>query len=74
LFWQVYHQVEPLLGAPEERMDVIVSNHRRIVDALRARDATAAQEAMQRHFRDIKERIARTEAAQAAKLLDRDAA
>ncbi|MFJ8581083.1 FadR/GntR family transcriptional regulator [Micromonospora sp. NPDC093277] len=74
LFWQVYHQVEPLLGAPEERMDVIVANHRRIVDALRARDAVAAQEAMQRHFRDVKERIARAEAGQVATPLGGEAA
>jgi DNA-binding FadR family transcriptional regulator len=74
LFWQVYHQVEPLVGGPDERMDVTVGNHRRIVDALRARDASAAREAMQRHFRDVKERVARAEAAQAAKALDSEAA
>lgn len=74
LFWHVYHQVEPLLGAPEERMDVTVGNHRRIVDALRAQDPAAAQEAMQRHFRDVKERIARAEAAQAARPADQAAA
>jgi DNA-binding GntR family transcriptional regulator len=70
----VYHQVEPLVGGPDERMDVTVGNHRRIVDALRARDASAAREAMQRHFRDVKERVARAEAAQAAKALDSEAA
>jgi DNA-binding FadR family transcriptional regulator len=59
LFWQVYHQVEPVLGAPEDHMDDIVTNHRRIVDALRAQDPAAASEAMRRHFRDVKARIAR---------------
>jgi DNA-binding FadR family transcriptional regulator len=64
LFWQVYHQVEPLLGAPEDHTDDIVTHHRRIVEALRAGDPVAAQEAMRRHFRDVKERIARAAAAQ----------
>jgi DNA-binding FadR family transcriptional regulator len=62
LFWQVYHQIEPLLGTPQEDIALIVANHRRIVDALAAHDAVAAQEAMARHFRDVKERIARAEA------------
>ncbi|SDM74138.1 FadR/GntR family transcriptional regulator [Nonomuraea jiangxiensis] len=62
LFWDVYHEVEPTLGPPEERSAEIVVNHRRIVAALRARDAEAAREAMQLHFRDVKARIARAEA------------
>lgn len=61
LFWQVYHQVEALVQAPGEHLDVIVANHRRIVDALRAGDAKAAQEAMRRHFKDVKERVNRAE-------------
>ncbi|MDW5322322.1 FadR/GntR family transcriptional regulator [Plantactinospora sp. KLBMP9567] len=62
LFWDVYHQVEPALGPPEERTAEIVVNHRRIVAALRARDPEAAREAMRLHFRDVKARIARAEA------------
>jgi DNA-binding FadR family transcriptional regulator len=65
LFWQIYHQVEPVVGVRDEHTEDIVRNHRRIVDALRAQDQKAAQVAMQRHFRDVKERIARAEAAQA---------
>lgn len=61
LFWQVYHQVEPLLGAPGGDMEDVVVNHRRIVDALRAQDPAAAQEAMSRHFTDVKSRIAKAE-------------
>ncbi|GAA5196074.1 FadR/GntR family transcriptional regulator [Rugosimonospora acidiphila] len=64
LFWRVYHQVETVLGSPAERTHDIVANHRRIVDALRAQDAAGAQEAMRRHFRDVRERISRAEAAQ----------
>ncbi|NUR71863.1 MAG: FadR family transcriptional regulator [Hamadaea sp.] len=59
LFWQVYHQVEPILGAPDSVMEDIVANHRRIVDALRAKDPVAASDAMQQHFRGVKARIAR---------------
>ncbi|MEV1249656.1 FadR/GntR family transcriptional regulator [Nonomuraea sp. NPDC049750] len=62
LFWDVYHEVEPTLGPPEERSAEIVVNHRRIVAALRARDTEAAQEAMRLHFRDVRARIARAEA------------
>jgi DNA-binding FadR family transcriptional regulator len=62
LFWDVYHEVEPALGPPEERTMDILANHRRIVDALRAQDPVAAREAMRLHFRDVKARIARAEA------------
>jgi DNA-binding FadR family transcriptional regulator len=65
LFWDVYHDVEPALGPPEDRTADIVANHRRIVDALRAKDPAAAREAMRRHFHDVKARISRAEAAQA---------
>ncbi|MEV4754741.1 FadR/GntR family transcriptional regulator [Micromonospora sp. NPDC049559] len=62
LFWAVYHEVEQALGPPEDRAADIVANHRRIVEALRARDPGAARDAMHRHFRDVKARIARVEA------------
>lgn len=61
LFWDVYHEVEPALGPPEDRASDIVANHRRIVEALRNRDGSSAQEAMRLHFRDVKARIARAE-------------
>jgi DNA-binding FadR family transcriptional regulator len=64
LFWQVYHQMEDLVEKPGDRTEAIVVNHRQVVEALRARDARAAQDAMRRHFRDLTERIDR--AAQAA--------
>ena len=60
LFWDVYRELAPLLDPPDLRE--IVADHRGIVDALRARDPAAAQEAMRRHFRDVKSRIARAEA------------
>jgi DNA-binding FadR family transcriptional regulator len=66
LFWQVYHQVEPLLGSPEEYRPDIMANHRRIVAALRAGDAAAARQAMARHFTDVKRRIADASAAAAS--------
>jgi DNA-binding FadR family transcriptional regulator len=59
LFWDVYHEVEPVLGPPEDRTADIVANHRRIVEALQARNPAAAREAMRLHFFDVKARIAR---------------
>ncbi|GAA4213129.1 FadR/GntR family transcriptional regulator [Actinocatenispora rupis] len=59
LFWDVYHDVEPTLGPPEDRAAEIEANHDRIVAALRAGDAAAAQDAMRRHFTDVKARISR---------------
>ncbi|HEY3501749.1 MAG TPA: FCD domain-containing protein [Actinocatenispora sp.] len=59
LFWDVYHDVEQTLGPPEDRAAEIEANHDRIVAALRARDAAAAQAAMRRHFTDVKARISR---------------
>ena len=62
LFWDTYHDVEHLLGDISDRTDDIVANHRRIVTALRARDADAARDAMRLHFRDVRIRIAKAEA------------
>ena len=59
LFWQVYHEVEPMLGEPQVRNEEIAANHRRIVEALREHNPQGAQEAMLRHFRDVKARIAK---------------
>ena len=59
LFWDVYHELELVLDPPEPTE--IVTNHRRIVAALRAQDPAAAQESMRRHFRDVKTRIAKAE-------------
>ncbi|HEX6685455.1 MAG TPA: FadR/GntR family transcriptional regulator [Candidatus Limnocylindrales bacterium] len=59
LFWQVYHEVEQMLGEPQARNEEIAANHRRIVEALRDQNPHAAQEAMRRHFRDVKARIAK---------------
>lgn len=58
LFWDTYHDVEHVLGEPVERTEALVANHRRIVAALRNRDAPAAEEAMRRHFDDVRRRIA----------------
>ncbi|ROT26329.1 FadR/GntR family transcriptional regulator [Micromonospora sp. HM5-17] len=63
LFWDVYHEVGAALDPPEGRAADIVANHRRIVEALRARDSRGAQEAMRLHFHDVKARIARADAA-----------
>ncbi|MGI5238306.1 FadR/GntR family transcriptional regulator [Dactylosporangium sp. CA-139066] len=59
VFWDVYHEVGDRLPPPDHQAAQTVANHRRIVDALRARDPEAAREAMRRHFGEVKERIAR---------------
>ncbi|WP_020385961.1 FadR/GntR family transcriptional regulator [Kribbella catacumbae] len=61
LFWDTYHDVEHILGEPADRTDDIIANHRRIVSAVRDRDAEAARDAMRLHFSDIRTRIARAE-------------
>lgn len=66
LFWDTYHEVEHLLGEPADRADDIVANHRRVVTALRDRDADAARDAMRLHFRDVRARIRTASAADPA--------
>ncbi|WP_426504873.1 FadR/GntR family transcriptional regulator [Dactylosporangium sp. McL0621] len=66
MFWDVYHEIGGVLAPPEDRVAQTVANHRRIVDALRARDPEAAREAMRRHFGDVKQRIVQAEARAAA--------
>jgi DNA-binding FadR family transcriptional regulator len=63
LFWDTYHEVEHLLGEPADRTGDLITNHRRIVDALRTHDADAARDAMRLHFRDVRDRITRAESA-----------
>jgi len=57
LFWDVYHSVQADLPRPADRAAEIEARHDRIVAALRARDPRAAQEAMRRHFTEVKDRI-----------------
>ncbi|WP_238012903.1 FadR/GntR family transcriptional regulator [Dactylosporangium sp. AC04546] len=66
LFWDVYHEVDGQLAPPAGRSAQVIANHRRIVDALRARDRGAAREAMRLHFHDVKQRIMQAEAGVAA--------
>lgn len=61
LFWDTYHDVEHILGEPADRTADIIANHRRIVSAVRDRDAEAARAAMRLHFSDVRMRIARAE-------------
>ncbi|GIJ61199.1 FadR/GntR family transcriptional regulator [Virgisporangium aurantiacum] len=67
LFWTVYHEVEGALDPPEGRAAAIVARHRRIVEAVRAGDPTAARAAMTGHFTDVKARVARAQAATAGR-------
>ncbi|MGH3657049.1 MAG: FadR/GntR family transcriptional regulator, partial [Micromonosporaceae bacterium] len=58
LFWDVYRDVEPTIDPPKVAPGDIAANHRRIVEVLRTGDATAAQQAMQRHFAELQVRLA----------------
>ncbi|HZG05850.1 MAG TPA: FCD domain-containing protein [Streptomyces sp.] len=59
LFWDVYRQLEHELGKPETDHDQVVRQHRRVVEALRARDPDRAAEAIDGHFADVLARIDR---------------
>jgi DNA-binding FadR family transcriptional regulator len=59
MFWDVYHQLEDELGRPETDPAHVVEEHRKIVEALRARDPDRAAEMMDQHFADVRARIER---------------
>jgi DNA-binding FadR family transcriptional regulator len=63
LFWDVYRQLEHEVGKPKTDHDQVVRQHRRVLDALRARDADRAAEAIGEHFADVTSRIDRWAAA-----------
>ena len=59
VFWDIYHQVAAELEPPPGDRDQVVESHRRVVEALRARDAKQARRVMRYHFADLHERVAR---------------
>lgn len=59
LFWTVYHRVETELDPPGPERAEICSEHRAIVEAVRAGDPVAARSALGAHFVDIEQRVAR---------------
>lgn len=59
LFWDVYHQVAAELEAPPVDSTQVADSHRRIVDALRSRDAGQARRVLRYHFEDLHERVDR---------------
>lgn len=61
LFWDCYHDVEGLLGAPEDDVTARAGRHAAIVTALRTGNAEAAEESMRRHFAEVRHRIDRAE-------------
>lgn len=56
-FWEVFHRVEGDLPDPPDPKEV-AGWHRAIVDALSARDVTAAEQALRDHFQQIQRRVA----------------
>ncbi|QRP43560.1 FadR/GntR family transcriptional regulator [Amycolatopsis sp. FDAARGOS 1241] len=56
LFWDVYRAAEAELGGPVSSAAGTAKRHQAIVDALVARDAEAAAEAVHRHFDEVRKR------------------
>lgn len=59
LFWEVYNDLQDTLGETGRDTGEIMRAHGAIVAAVRAGNEQTAREAMQRHFDEIKARIAR---------------
>lgn len=59
LFWDSYHDVQHLVGVPDNDRATIVQRHAMIVDAIRTRDRAAALEAMRHHFDEVEGRVDR---------------
>ncbi len=57
LFWDVYRQLEDELGTPATDPAEVADSHRRILDALRARDPDRAADASDHHFADLRTRL-----------------
>jgi DNA-binding FadR family transcriptional regulator len=58
VFWDVYRQTESLLGTPVSKPAALVAKHQRIVDTIRAGETDLVADAVNRHFEEIRERIA----------------
>ncbi|UQS26658.1 FCD domain-containing protein [Amycolatopsis thermalba] len=56
LFWDVYRAAESELGGPAGSAVSTAKRHQAIVDALVAGDADAAEEAVHRHFDEVRKR------------------
>ncbi|HVV19405.1 MAG TPA: FadR/GntR family transcriptional regulator [Pseudonocardiaceae bacterium] len=57
LFWDVYRQTESQLGAPASTPEGLVDKHKAIVTALRGEGAMTVEEAVARHFDEVRLRI-----------------
>ena len=56
LFWDVYQAAESELGRPSSSPDNTAKRHQTIVDALVLSDPDAAEEAVHRHFDEVRKR------------------
>lgn len=59
VFWDVYHDLSTELPSDPPDYDGIVRVHRAIYDAVAARDSERARDAMEAHFRGIRDRLGR---------------
>lgn len=59
VFWQTYARSEQQIGERRESDDALADRHSAVVDALVAGDRADAEDAVRRHFDEVRERLAR---------------
>jgi DNA-binding FadR family transcriptional regulator len=58
VFWQTYARAETHVGERRSDGNALADRHRAVVDALAGGDPTAAEDAVRRHFDEVRERFA----------------
>jgi DNA-binding FadR family transcriptional regulator len=58
VFWQTYARAETQVGERRSDGNALADRHRAVVDALAGGDPTAAEDAVRRHFDEVRERFA----------------
>ncbi|GIJ60180.1 FadR/GntR family transcriptional regulator [Virgisporangium aurantiacum] len=59
VFWQTYARAEHQVGERRSDGNALADRHRAVVDALAGGDPAAAEDAVRRHFDEVRERLAR---------------
>ncbi|TQS40632.1 FadR/GntR family transcriptional regulator [Cryptosporangium phraense] len=61
VFWRAYANAEPSIGERSETAAALAQRHERIIDALLTGDGAAVEDAVRRHFDEVRERLARSQ-------------
>ncbi|MFI5960378.1 FadR/GntR family transcriptional regulator [Cryptosporangium sp. NPDC051539] len=59
VFWRAYATAEPSIGVRSEDASALAERHERIVDAVLTGDSDAVEEAVRRHFDEVRDRLGR---------------